>query len=135
MLSVLLFIVGIAVILLLARYNNSNKLFWTLLLAMLAGFMGGTIATNVASSNNDSKHASLYQSMPTQGLTPQTIEALVPQFTDEQNILAYAKPVSQVYPESNASLAVVLPQHISISTREIHTGANPGIAMNLFDTS
>lgn len=49
MLNLLTFIIGIVVIFLLARYNKSNKLFWMLLLSMMSGFIGGTIATNMKS--------------------------------------------------------------------------------------
>lgn len=47
MLNLVTFIIGIIVIFLLARYNKSNKLFWMLLLSMLSGFVGGSIAANM----------------------------------------------------------------------------------------
>ena len=47
MLNLLLFFLGLTCIFLIARYNGSNKLFWTLLLAMMSGFIGGTIAANI----------------------------------------------------------------------------------------
>lgn len=37
--------VGIVLILVLARINKSNRLFWTFLLSLLAGFVGGTLAS------------------------------------------------------------------------------------------
>lgn len=132
MLATVLFLVGIAVILLIARYNKSNKLFWTLLLAMLAGFAGGTIATKVMKNDNGS-HASLYQSMPTQGFNF-SIDAVLPQYLEEQNILACAEPVSQTFSESTTSYAIVLSQRNSFIPNWL-VGANPGIAMNFFDTS
>lgn len=46
MLNLLMFFIGITFIFLVARYNKSNKLFWILLLAMLSGFVGGTIANS-----------------------------------------------------------------------------------------
>lgn len=52
MLNLLTFIIGIIVVFLLARYNKSNKLFWLLLLSMMSGFIGGTIAANI---KNDKK--------------------------------------------------------------------------------
>lgn len=47
MLNLLTFIIGIIVIFCLARYNKSNKLFWLLLISMMCGFVGGTIASNM----------------------------------------------------------------------------------------
>lgn len=38
--TVLWFIIGIALILCIARYNESNKLFWTLLFSFIMGFAG-----------------------------------------------------------------------------------------------
>lgn len=49
MLNLLSFFLGIICIFLIARYNKSNKLFWILLISMLGGFVGGTIAANMDS--------------------------------------------------------------------------------------
>lgn len=46
--NILAFALGLFVILLLARYNRSNKLFWILLISMLSGFVGGSIAAKMA---------------------------------------------------------------------------------------
>lgn len=50
MLNLLTFIVGIVGIFLIARYNKSNKLFWLLVISMMSGFVGGTIAVNIKDS-------------------------------------------------------------------------------------
>lgn len=52
MLNLLMFFIGITFIFLVARYNKSNKLFWILLLAMLSGFVGGTIANSFTEDDN-----------------------------------------------------------------------------------
>ena len=49
MLSLLTFIIGMVGIFLIARYNKSNKLFWSLVISMMAGFVGGSIAANMKS--------------------------------------------------------------------------------------
>lgn len=49
MLNLLLFFLGITCIFLIARYNGSNKLFWILLISMMSGFIGGTVAANLSS--------------------------------------------------------------------------------------
>lgn len=50
MLNLVTFIIGIIAIFFIARYNGSNKLFWILLISMMSGFVGGTIATNISGS-------------------------------------------------------------------------------------
>lgn len=134
MLTTVLFIAGIAVILLIARYNQSNKLFWTLLMAMLAGFVGGTIATKIA-TNNSSEHTGLYQSVPTQGSDLQAVGMITSRLAEDQDILAYAKPMSQAYFEPTTNSILVPSQRTSSNTKSWLVGANPEIAMNLFDTS
>lgn len=49
MLNLLTFIIGMVGIFLIARYNKSNKLFWSLVISMMAGFVGGSIAANMKS--------------------------------------------------------------------------------------
>lgn len=49
------FLLGFALITALARYNESDKLFWTLLLAYLLGVAGGTIYSKIAVDENKSK--------------------------------------------------------------------------------
>ena len=51
MLNLLSFLVGITTILLIARYNKSNKLFWILLMSMMTGFIGGTVVSNIKNVN------------------------------------------------------------------------------------
>lgn len=55
MLNLLSFFIGITTILLIARYNKSNKLFWVLLLSMMTGFIGGTVVSNLKKVNKVNK--------------------------------------------------------------------------------
>lgn len=55
MLNLLLFFLGITCIFLIARYNGSNKLFWILLISMMSGFIGGTVAANLSSNEQVNK--------------------------------------------------------------------------------
>lgn len=65
MLNLLTFIIGIIVIFCLARYNKSNKLFWLLLISMLSGFVGGTIAANMKNEKkNDVEYTQNYMTLP-----------------------------------------------------------------------
>lgn len=65
---------GIVTIFILARLNKSNKLFWTLVLSMLAGFMGGAIASN-ASTPKKPKFETFVQS--SQGIQSYIQQAIV----------------------------------------------------------
>lgn len=58
------FLLGIALILCIARYNESNKLFWSLFVAYVGAF---TIASIVASiGNHEPEKVNLTQTYPTQ---------------------------------------------------------------------
>lgn len=70
MLNLLMFFIGITFIFLIARYNRSNKLFWILLMAMMSGFVGGTVASNIA---NDDKQVNVTIST-NEGTTMNTID-------------------------------------------------------------
>jgi hypothetical protein len=48
------FIIGMALIFGIARYNESNKLFWVLLLSYMIGFAGTKMVLDVHNGNNES---------------------------------------------------------------------------------
>ena len=64
------FILGIAIIFCIARYNESNKLFWQLLLAFILGF---SVTKMVLQVNSETKsNETLVQVCPTQVSAAQT---------------------------------------------------------------
>lgn len=65
--TLFMFIAGLLLILGIARYNQSNKLFWTLFVAYTLGFAGTKL---VYDSFHEKEHSeqSLNQAYPTQGL-------------------------------------------------------------------
>jgi len=63
----LLFILGILCILCIARYNNSNKVFWALFVSYILAFTVGTIAYK-ATEKKEQSQVMLNQAYPTQGL-------------------------------------------------------------------
>lgn len=138
MLTILFLIIGIAAIFGLARMNKSNTLFWTLLIAMMAGYVGGTAAAHLSKKDNAEKHAGLNQGLPIQGSVFQFDKAYLAQITEETDIPAIlnAKLVGQV-PFAQANNPVALPSNNNFpcNTRNFVNLVNPGIAMNLFDTS
>ena len=62
-----MFILGILIILGIARYNESNKLFWTLFVAYILGFAGTKLIFDCFGEKEQSQQ-SLNQAYPTQGL-------------------------------------------------------------------
>ena len=67
MLNIAMLMVAGLVILGIARYNKSNKLFWQLLMATLLGFAGGHIGAAYSSSKNKSTKTEI--TAPTTHLT------------------------------------------------------------------
>lgn len=61
-----MFVLGIILICGIARYNESNKLFWTLLTAYVLSFTVGTIAYNAFRGEKESQ-TMLNKACPTQG--------------------------------------------------------------------
>lgn len=63
----LLFILGLLIIFGIARYNESNKLFWTLFVAYVLGFTATKVVYSTFIEKEQSE-SSLNQAYPTQGL-------------------------------------------------------------------
>lgn len=65
--TLFIFLLGIAIILGIARYNESNKLFWTLLFSFVVSFAAAKIVIDSFSSK-DGSNTTFEQVQPTQGL-------------------------------------------------------------------
>lgn len=83
MLNLLTFLIGFLGIFIIARYNKSNKLFWLLVISMMSGFIGGTIASNWENSKKSNveyvSQAMTSCSLPTaQFMLPVSDEEIVP---------------------------------------------------------
>lgn len=65
--TLLLILLGLALIILIARYNEDDKLFWKLLVCFIGGFTAACVAYTLINFNKKSK-ASLTQVNPTQVL-------------------------------------------------------------------
>ena len=91
------FILGIALIFGIARYNESNKLFWTLLFSFVMGFTGTKMMFDIHRSNEQS-NVNLTQvystQVPVAKLSTNTcyITSIAPQ---EGNVVTAHQPVSQ----------------------------------------
>lgn len=124
------FIIGIVLIFAIARYNESNKLFWTLLLAFLFGFAG----TKMVIQTNAEKQSkgNLEQMHPTQvskamlDVAVLPIKSIVPKtsvhVTDMQN------PVGQGLASAKTEIA--------IAQEKVFWGIrDQPLTVNYFDTS
>jgi hypothetical protein len=92
--TTLLFLLGIVLITLLARYNESNKLFWTLFTCYTLGFVGAKLIYDVAS---EKKSSSITAVQPTQELAV-TSGSLVYLLADDSlstPVKVTSNPVSQ----------------------------------------
>ena len=63
--TTLWFLLGVALIFIIARYNESNKLFWILFLSFIMGFAGAKMLLDSTSSDEQS-NGNLTQVCPTQ---------------------------------------------------------------------
>ena len=92
-----LFLLGLFIILGIARYNESNKLFWTLSIAYILGFACTKMVYDSFSTDEQSEK-SLNQAYPTQGLTMTANTAMF--FIEDVNSSTLVKetsnPVGQV---------------------------------------
>lgn len=95
--TLLWFIVGLALILGIAKYNASNKLFWILLVSYLFGFVGVKLIYDAFGEKKQST-VSLNQAYPTQGLTMmQNAIAFTDVIFSTTLKKETSKPVGQVY--------------------------------------
>lgn len=71
---------AIAVALIIARYNQSNKLFWILMISFLTGIAGAAIYDKLSNGKDDQSEEQLTQVCPTQNIDilAQTIMCLEP---------------------------------------------------------
>lgn len=104
MLNLFTFIIGIIVIFCLARYNKSNKLFWLLLVSMMSGFVGGTIATNM--KNEKKNNVEYTQSHMTLPSTP-CVQFVLPRITKEEVPTQSMSAVHNNTVETNVILKLV----------------------------
>lgn len=100
----MLFVLGVVLIVLLARYNESNKLFWTLLTCFTLGFAGSTLVYKTF-YKKESK-AKVEQVQPTQALamTSGSLVYLLADDTLPASVKVTSNPVSQAnVPTTNIS--------------------------------
>ena len=100
------FILGIAIIFCIARYNESNKLFWQLLLALLIGF---SVTKMIQQVNKSKSNVTLAQVYPTQVSKAQTWAIIAYNaYVKESNVVTAQPLVSQEYTPVEHESEVIL---------------------------
>lgn len=109
------FLIGLAIIVCIGRYNESNKLFWTLLLSFVGSFTVASVAVSVL--HNDKSKESMNQVCPMQGSVSTSSNGNIAYLADElTNTKATAKLAGKDNtPEHNTFLTE------GSSSDEIHT--------------
>lgn len=105
------FILGIALIFGIARYNESNKLFWTLLFAYVMGFAGTKMVLDIHHGNEKQSNVSLAQVNSTQVSTAtlSTLSYFITSVMPKTNVVVTAlKPVSQGFAPATSKTSVIL---------------------------
>jgi hypothetical protein len=132
-----LFIAAVLLALGIARYNQSNKLFWTLLTCFILGIACTKVVYDTFSEKEQSEQ-SLDQAYPTQGLLP-TANA----FVLFDNTVGYttdvkvtSKPVGQVItPDYTEPLFTLSDVSGATQGSYLHILPNPPNKVELVDTS
>lgn len=122
--TLFMLILGIVAIFLIARFNKSNKMFWILLMSMLAGFVGGSIASSISQGN--AKKETVYKQDFTQSSIP-VLTAIYSEITghDTQIFMTKAVGKNTVYYNSNLAENYTMGQKV-YNTRD---------QLTFFDTS
>lgn len=101
------FIIGVIAITLIARYNESDKLFWKLFLAFVLGFASAKMYYHLTSERNEN---TLTQVSPTQasmelsGIAQFFLAGSTPEITVSESYV----PVSQAYAPAGSESSLIL---------------------------
>ncbi len=99
------FILGILLIFAIARYNESNMLFWTLLFSLIIGFAGAKMMLDINHGNEQKSNISNVQANPTQVPTTPLSAILycaTEELVESNNVVTAQKPVGQgIMPAAN----------------------------------
>lgn len=134
--TLLTFIIGMLIILGIARYNESNKLFWILFVSYVLGFAGTKMLID-AFSDKQQNEVSLNQAYPTQGLpTMDNAFVCIVDNISDATTLTSSNPVGQVntpdYVENIPTLSYV---HGVTHGLYLHMLANPPNDVEIVDDS
>jgi len=95
MATLFLFIAGIILIILLARYNESNKLFWTLFTCLTIGMAAHVIMSNISTEKKSSNNVPVVQSTQALAVTSSSLTYLLADDLLPTSVKATSNPASQ----------------------------------------
>ena len=103
-------LLGIALILGIARYNESNKLFWMLLFAYVMGFAGTKMVLQTSNGNEQGNGNLTTQVYSTQAPTVSlsTLVYYITSNTEATNVVTAQTPVSQGYTPALSETKITL---------------------------
>lgn len=132
-----LFIFAVLLALGIARYNESNKLFWTLLTCFILGIACTKVVYDTFSEKEQSEQ-SLNQAYPTQGLLPTANTFVLFNNADSYttDVKVTSKPVGQAITPDYIEPLFTL-SNVSGATQglTLHILSNPPNKVDLVDTS
>ena len=134
--TLLVFILGLLIILGIARYNESNKLFWVLFVSYVLGFAGVKVILDTFSEKKQSE-VSLNQAYPIQGLATMD-NAFVCEVTNIclPTTKTMSNPVGQVStPDYVENIVTLSDVHGVTHGLYLHNLANPPNDVLVYDTS
>jgi uncharacterized membrane protein len=131
-----LFLLGLLIIFVISRYNESNKLFWSLLTCYIIGFSAGVLYHKYSKENKESD-VELTQAYPTQGLTVMsgTTEYLLADVMSVAFKKETSKPVSQAITPVLCELGITSSVCGATHKQYFHILPNPPNGTILYDTS
>lgn len=131
MLNLLPLAIGIIAIFAIAKYNKSNKMFWTLLVSMLFGFVCGSLSTTIKNSTYKKNNATNVTSMCVSS-TPTTI--IIPDNNNgtvsEETFASYANRILEDYHLRDIAFSSFGP-----TVPNTFKSLGPGVSEYLVDTS
>lgn len=135
MATLFLFVLGLVLITLLARYNESNKLFWVLFTGLMLGITAHVIVNDM--STGKESNATVMSVEPTQALAVAPT-SLVYLLVDEPlltTVKATSKPVSKAIPMFNESSVTLSDVSGVTKGPYLHILPNPPNVVNIVDDS
>ena len=106
--TILWFFIGVAIIFGISRYNESNKLFWQLLLAMLFGFATVKMVKTCSKSSEDGKNLAQVCSTQVSAKSNSSIDFVFGDALVETTAVTELTPVSKIYTPGLREINVIL---------------------------
>lgn len=133
--TLFLFIIGLVLITFIARYNESNKLFWALLTSYVLSFAGCKLI--IDNFGHDESNNTFMQVQPTQGLaaSPGSLVYLLADEDLSAPKKVTSEPVSQAYVPASERTVTLSDVHGVTQGLYFHALPNPPNSVGILDDS